>query len=682
MNKRIIAGLYKKEIIDILRDKKTILMMIVVPLVLYPLLFIGSMALTQSILTQDTKNTFRINVQAEEGLEELKDFIVTTGNKHDYDFLFIQDIMLEADDGIPKSAIEDGIIDACIIKNDSGDKTEFKVVYDSSDNMSSTAATMLKTVIDDYKEKMREDKVAQLGVSPDDVLNSVSFKESDIASTEKSIGSLFGYIIPFLLVSSVLMGAMYPAIDTTAGEKERGTLETLLTMPVKNIELIISKFLATSTIAAGTAFLNVASMGILGAYFFETIKSTTEEEISFSVAAYIPSIAITMVLAVIFAMFSSAVCLLVCIYAKSFKEAQNYSTPVMLVFMVAGMAGMVPAITLNNTTALIPIVNTALLIGQLFTFEFDIKLILLVIISNVLYTMIVVVLMARLFNSEAVLFGDATDSIRLIENRSNMKDKQIPGIGDVALLLSVLLIILLLVGSLLVIKFGFWGVIIQQSIILFGTLIYSWYIKTDYRKVFSLKSPSVVDLIASVISWAGLFILITFISAITSRIFPESTQSLSEEYDILMGNQPTLLILFGMALLPAIGEELLFRGFLYGTLSNRLKPWLAIVITGLVFGAYHMSLAKLIAVSMLGAYFAYVIYKRGSICNTMLMHFLNNAVGLLITIYEDSLKNKLPFLFDDNLGIVQIIILLLLGTALFIAGLIIINRKNKNNYNN
>lgn len=680
MNKQIIKALYKKEILDILRDKKTLLMMIVVPLVLYPLIFLGSMALASSMANQSTAHAYHIAIDEHvENAESLEGFFVKFAKDYDYDFVFVKKFEKLGDDGKTilvtsdlEEALREKIVDAYITREDEDGKERYVIHYISSINNSLTAREMTANMLKEYKNTIGRLKIEAHDLDPEEILDSVVYESEDLASVEESVGSIFGYIIPFLMVSSILMGAMYPAIDTTAGEKERGTLETLLTLPVKNLELIISKFLATSTMAVVAAFLNVLSMGLLGAYFFQAMQ-LGDTAVTFSLASYIPAVLITLLCAVVFGMFSSAVCLLICIFAKSFKEAQNYSTPVMLVFMMAGMAGMIPGIELSGVVAYIPVVNVCLLIGKMFAFEFNTAVILTVLLSNVLYSLIAVVIMARVFCSENILFGDGTEGIRIIEKRSDMKENQIPGMGDVILLFSLLLIILMLAGSILILKFGIGGLIAEQLIILVCTLLYCWYIKTDFKKVFSFNKPSISGFISATMMWVGVYTLMMILTAILSKIFPSSAASASEDLVVIVGNQPLWIVLIAAALLPAICEETAFRGFLFGTLSNRYKIVTAIIWTGFIFGLYHMNFVKMIVVGILGGFLAFAVYRTKSICTSMWMHFLNNSFALILGLYGEKIADKLPMLFKEDLSVSEITILVLIGAGCLVGSIMWMN---------
>lgn len=699
MNKKIIAALYKKEMTDILRDKKTILMMIVVPLILYPLIFIGSMALSASIMNASTTSTYRIGFDQVPEEAELRSFFSEAAKEYGYNFLYLTPdglqkegdaavvtvVKEDGDDVIYRTyeeALKNGYLDAYLTKEpDDGQNGQgeiYRINYLASETDSQTAASMLEDMLEEYRQSLREDKLVEAGLTPDDILYPISYEYRDMSSSEETMGSFLGYIIPFLMITSILMGAMYPAIDTTAGEKERGTLETMLTLPVRNLEMIMSKFLATATVAVAAALLNLISMGILGAYMYESMQAASDVPMEFNVISYLPAIFIMILCVAVFALFASAVCLCVCIFARSFKEAQNYTTPVMLVFMFAGMAGMIPSISLNGTTALIPVVNVALLIVELFKFHFDMGIIAIVLFSNITYSLLAIAVMTKLFHSEEILFGDGSGSIRLLEKRSDMKGKQIPGIGDVVLLLSSLLIIMMLIGSIAILKYRAYGLVIQQLLILGVTVFYCWYIKTDFKKVFHLKWPKISDLLVGTLLWVGTYILMMTLTALLGTVFPESAESAGQDLLDIWENAPVWLVIISSALLPAICEETAFRGVLFGTLQNKYRIFTAILVTGIVFGFYHMNLIKFFVVGFFGGVLAYAVYKTGSIIVSMWMHFLNNLFAVLLTFYEEQMEKVLPILFQENPDTAGLIIFVLTGIILFAVSILILRRKHFN----
>ncbi|MBR3305932.1 MAG: CPBP family intramembrane metalloprotease [Lachnospiraceae bacterium] len=663
MRKKTVFSLYKKEMLDILRDKKTILMMIVIPLILYPLIFAGSMLLASSMMNASTSKSYSIGFEGVEDEEAMRSFFEHDGKEHEYSFVFVSP---------PESyeeALRNEALDAYVSGAVSENRPYFSIVYMASRTDSQTAAGMIRDVIRDYSDKTTRSLIEEAGLNADEVMEPMRFALQDMSSDEENAGFFMGMIIPFLLITSILMGAMYPAIDTTAGEKERGTLETLLTLPVRNMELITAKFLATSTVAVAAAFLNVISMSFMALYMSDSISIANGSNID--LLSFLPAALVTLLCILVFAMFASAVCLSSCIFARSFKEAQNYTTPVMLLFMVGGMAGMIPQVGLNSTTALIPVVNIALLIADIFSFNFRLELIAAVLLSNLAYTAIAVVLMTRLFSSENILFGEASANLRLLDRRRDMKKGQIPGIGDCVLLLSTVMIVLMFAGGPAVLHLKLYGLIIQQSMILILTAAYAWYIKADAVELFSLRRPKALHILSAVLCWLGAFIIVQIFADLLLKVFPGLNTESSELLVELWEGQPLWILIFTIALMPAICEECAFRGFLLSALSDKLKFIPAIVLTGVIFAAYHLNFLQLILITPLGILSSYFVLKHRSIFLSVVMHFLNNLTSVLMQQYSEEIVTALPVLGKEDPGVVFYIVSVLIGAAVLGTGILL-----------
>ena len=672
MNGKILKALYRKEMLDILRDKKTILMMIVVPLILYPLIFMLSMYMASSMLTASTSKSYRVSVQEVAEPQEMEIFLLETEKEHDYDFIIVDSYTEHRDS---ETALREGEIDAYLIQSVSENKPYYEIAYLASETDSQTAAGMLQDMMKDYRDKMRRELLEEQGLDSEQILSPVGYAYKDLSSNEENAGNLLGYMIPFLMITSILMGAMYPAIDTTAGEKERGTLETMLTMPVRNLELITAKFLATSTVAVAAAFLNLLSMGLLGAYTYSSMQYAGSAG-GLNVFSYLPAILIMLLCVIVFAMFASGACLSACIFARSFKEAQNYTSPVMIIFMLGGMAGMIPSLRLNETTALIPVVNITLLISELFKLHFDLSLIAMVLFSNIAYAGVTIVLMTRFFSSENILFGDAAVSLKLMEARKDMKAKQIPGVGDVILLFSVLLLVILFAGSLAVVRLGICGLLVEQGLLFAVTAFYAWYIRTDAVKVFHLRRPRVFSVIAAVLCWAGGYLLIQVLANGLMGLFPDLSQENTQMLVGLWEGVPLWLLVLAVAVFPAVCEETVFRGFLLGALEHKYSAPAAVIVTGLLFGLYHMSLLQFVLIGLLGILFSYVAWKEQCIWLSILMHFLNNLTSLLLQQFEEPITKRIPALAGEMNGS-TVFFVLLAGAVLLAAGLFLLQFRGK-----
>lgn len=675
MSKKTIFSLYKKEMLDIFRDKKTMIIMVLVPLFLYPCMMMAMMLIMSSISKESLEKTYQIGIMQCEETALLEALLLD--EKDDYEYIFetsVYDTISECE-----QALNEQIIDAFISVNETEDgRLRYEIGFFSSAADSVSASNYAEEILDAYKEGLRNNIIAEKFEDYETVLNPVIVTSRNVATIEESTGSVFGYIIPFMLITSILMGAVYPAIDVTAGERERGTLETMMTLPVKSSEMMFSKFMAVSTIAVMSALLNLLSMFLVGLYLFDSMQLADTAFGDMNLWQFAPSVIALLLCMPIFAMFASAVCLSVCIFAKSFKEANNYSTPILLIFMFASMAGMLPNLTLTTKTAVIPIVNVALFIKAVFELQFDWANIFLVFISNVVYSIAAVMLMSKLFSSEDILFGEGFKEIKFLEKRSNMKEKQMPGLGDTILMFGLLLLLMIYLSSSLVFRLGIWGTGLVQLIIFAVPVFYAWYMKADLKKLFSLKVPQVKYVIGGVCIWFGIWLLEQVVLVTLSQWFPGLMET-SEALNSVITDAGFVSAFIVVGICPAIAEEFAFRGFLFGTLKEKWKPWLAIMISAVLFGAYHMNLLQFVGGTMMGIGLAYAAYMSGSIWIGAIIHFINNGLSVILQ-YHPEVVTKIPILGKETYAVRDMVILFMIGVLFMALGVLLLKKKSSENH--
>lgn len=667
---RKIGILVKKEVRDILRDKKTLIMMVAVPLLLYPLIIIGmSIGFSMFLQSQeDSEHTvayaesFQAEAEAMEALyrenEEEIDWQLT--------FVPVKDAELAASDSAAGSAGYDVRMD---MTREMDGTLNVSLSYTSTDEGSNGTRRAVEGVLDRYREALLAQELRQAGLG-EEALYPVRYSSRDGASVSESFGMDIGGSIGMMLIVTILLGAVYPAIDATAGEKERGTLETLLTLPVTNFQMIFSKFISVSIFTCVTAVLSVLSLGGSVLFLMFGLSDTLAEQFEgFSLAAMLPYVPLLLVTLIATALLVTALCMCFCVFAKSFKEANNYVTPVLLVVMFASMTAMFPSFVLDYRTAMMPIVNVSLMVKQMLSGKLQIPLVLLTMAVNCAYSLLIAWILAKLYDSEAILFSDGLGSFRIFQKRTEIKKGTIPAIGDMAIALVLVLLLVLYAGSAAAVRLGaLGGTAVNELIMLFVPLFALWYMKSDIKELFCLKRPKKGTVFGSVVLYLGVYCLMLAVSVILTSVLSQSTSNLEEAFvPIVEAPLPALLLV--TAVMPAVCEEALFRGFLFGSLRERLqKPLPAILISGLVFGAFHMSLVKLLPTFMLGALFAYLVLKTGSIYVTVALHFFNNAMSMVELKHPQWLENILPVLFKENLSAAELLGMAAVGAVLTAAG--------------
>lgn len=696
--------LLKKELLDVFRDKKAIIMMVLVPILLYPLIFFGSMAVMTMIQSNMEEGEYKVAIVASddgalksavekhnenakvEAREKAETESTDQGNSSEDSVSqgnsastsangIATDVLtlVDAPSGDYQEALQNEELDAYVTSSkDSSGKTVYEVYYVSSITNSSYAAGIVRDVVDELSREESKEKIQAAGLDADVIMNPVVCESEDLASSEQSAGSILGMILPFLLVLSLLMGTMYPAIDVTAGEKERGTLETLLTLPVSNREIIFSKFFTVAIIGIISALLNIVSIAFMGTYMIRLMGDAMESMgISFAgidIGKFIPAIIFTVLAILAFSLFISAVTMCITSLAKSYKEANNYITPLMLVVMLTGYIGFIPNIELTHTMALVPVANICLMIKNLLLFKVEYKLVAVVLVSNVLYAIVAVLILSRIYDSENVLFDEGKFSLKLFERRSNMKKGGVPTTGDAWFMVVFVMFAYLYLGSVLEMKYGFGGIFGIQMIIFVLPLLYVLYTKRSILQTYSFRKTKFMNFVAALFMGCGAMLIGIILTSFVSMLFPTEAEMVSSGLMNELMSDNELLTFAVVALTPAVCEEMLFRGFLFSAFRGRYKIVVSVLLTAVIFGVYHMSIVRFFTTALLGAALAVIVYYSDSIFPAMMMHAINNGIAVLQMYHPDTMENIFPLFAVEEPGIMESIVVSTMGILLLAAG--------------
>lgn len=663
---RVVRSLYKREITDVLRDKKTLVMMVLVPLLLYPLLIIIMSVIMTAMTGTSADKTYKIAFSGVAAADAQALERLIRDEQEAVNLAFVN---------LERAAAEQELTAQSVHVFITADEAKNYVVnFLSAENDSGIVAEMVMDGLEKYLEELRIERVAASGLDQKEILSPITFETNDRSTTEETMGSVIGGLIPLFMVISIVMSAIYPAIDVTAGEKERGTLETLITLPITNFEMIISKFFAAASVTCVSALLNILSMGVALGFLGGMIMA--EAGISdLNLINFLPAMLVTVVVMIFFSLFVTAVSLFVCLFAKSFKEANNYASPVMIVFMLTAYTGMLPDFKLTGVTAGIPVVNVVLMVKQLFQMNYDYGLFGMVLISNVVYSFLMIWLLARVYNSETILFGEGFSGVRIFDKRSEIKGGQLPGYGDVVLLTSAVFLLTFYLGGMAQVKLGVGGVAITQALFVIVPLFYAWYLKSDRKRLFSVKAPQIRHLVGSAVAWAGIYALVMAVSAVLIPLLPESTQKVNDALAVFDG-APLIITWLVIGLMPAVGEELLFRGFVFGALKVKGGLTAAMILSSFIFAVFHMSLVKLPATFILGLVMVWAVSRSGSIFTGMLIHLLNNSLAVLLMKYPKMLDG-IPLLGDEKTTVLHVVMLTAIGIAAAVSGVLIIGRNKE-----
>lgn len=355
---KIIVAIFKKELTDVLRDKRTLFFMIVIPVIVMPLIFIGSIKFQEYQSKKSDEKILNIGLINKTSDSQIRDYLLDQKGVY-----LVEDIDLDSLElGIKNDSLQGGLYIHKNFINDISANAMGKVeVYYKSSDLMSKAKNRINNALDIYKNEVVSERLSEFNVDKG-LLEPLDIINKDISTKKETIGKAVGGLIPYMLVIFIFLGAMYPAIDLGAGEKERGSLETLLSSPATKFEITVGKLMVVSLAGMVSGLISV--IGISVPFYFignipDQIKSTVIEIIS-------PFIIVSVIILMIpIAIFFASMLLSISFYARSFKEAQSLMGPLNIIIIVPLMLTLGPGIEIDHITALIPLINVGLLTKEI-----------------------------------------------------------------------------------------------------------------------------------------------------------------------------------------------------------------------------------------------------------------------------------------------------------------------------
>jgi len=490
------------------------------------------------------------------------------------------------------------------------------IYYDSVRGDSEFASDRLDAALSRARVALLKSREDARGMPPG-FTEALTVTSRNVAPEERRVGKFLGSIMPMMLILMSLLGGFLRAADMTAGEKERGTMQTLLCAPLLPIEIITGKFLAVFAISLVTALVNVSSMAL-------TLRRVLPGEMDVPVSAHV----LTFVLLLPVSFLFSALFLAVASFARDFKDAQNLLTPLYLPIMLLSMLTSLPGMELSVATSFVPLLNVALLIKAIYLGDVAPDLVLFTLGSSILFAALALVFAARVFEREDVLLGDGRSSFRAMLTWKRQKG----GAPSLAFSLggfAVILVVMFYASVLLEKTTNLTVQLVASQIGLFFAppLIAIALSGASFRETFGLRLPPTRALVGAVLAGISAGVVV---AAFAMRLVPvpkEFSEKLNET--LLLHGKPLWVLLLLIAVLPAICEETLFRGFLFAGL-RRAGPALAIVASSLLFGLAHGSIYRFLPTAMLGALLACARLWTGSLLPGMIMHALNNGLVMVL----------------------------------------------------
>jgi sodium transport system permease protein len=390
MRLQSIKLIYLKETLDLLRDRRTIISMLLFPLLVMPLIFLGLNYFLFRSINRAQDKQFNLALKQETGLEGITSSLEQAGFK------------VRSSDN-PRRAVENKETELGVDVSGETNSPTIRIYSDQSQLEVNVASGRIETALNQLKEAKIKNELQRAGV-PERILTPFTMEKVNTAPQQKMSGMFIGTMIGYMFVTFMLMGAMYPAIDMTAGEKERRTMEMLLSSPAGRGEIVFGKILVAITASFTASVLTIISFGISFFFGMKGFKSGRQPQLIMEIPLDAKTFGLIFVSIIPMAILSATLMIAIATLAKSYKEAQSYLTPLLLVAIIPAMVSLIPGVKLNAGMALIPIVNFSQLIKEIMLGDWSWTGFTLTLLSNLIYAAIAFTAAVMVFKNERILF--------------------------------------------------------------------------------------------------------------------------------------------------------------------------------------------------------------------------------------------------------------------------------------
>ncbi len=727
MNLNNVKLVYHREMRDQLRDRRTLFLIAVLPLLLYPLLGMSFFQLSQFM----RNNASKVLVLGEEQLSDSDWLPPLLDGEHFAANWFStpeeQDSLevVKADslwpDAVPtnplldeaaREAISSGEVQVvlrfpqgfdeqlktvrkALLDRNQAESTEIadellqpEIIFISANEKSRIAQLRVDDVLRSWRAEVTRSNLRE-GKVPISATKPFHIKQNDVSQEQQRHAAVWSKVLPFVLFIWALTGAFYPAIDLCAGEKERGTLETLLVSPAERREIVWGKLLTIITFSVITALLNLASLGVTAKFILAQFRDIIS--LPGASALTLPPLnsLIWLVVALLpIAAFFSAMCLACAAFARSTKEGQYYLMPLLLVVMPLMMLPLSPGVELTLGNSLIPVTGVVLLLRAVIEGQYwQAMPYLLPVVGITLGCCLLAIRWAEdQFNRESVLFreGERLDLGRWLAHL--FRDRaDTPTLAQAILCIVVVSIVQFFVNLSLSAQEGTGSsfhslsqlVFISQvvCIALPAGLMTLLFTRRPARTLLLDRLPRITHVLVAAVLAVLMFPLGGKLGQWIEMLYPISSdvkEQIAALSETLQNAPNWWLPLLLIGLLPAICEEIAFRGFILSGLRHLGHKWWAISISALAFGMAHFILQQKVSAAALGLVIGVLAVQTGSLIPCIVFHAIYNSLTVLSARLAENLESwmvKYPqlnsFLRTDNQGLFQywVLIVCLVGSA-------------------
>jgi sodium transport system permease protein len=665
-----------KELREILRDRRTIITLVVMPLLIYPLLAIAFQRFLLTSISVEQDVEYVIGVESDlagrvlakqlaagdaevsrrgggsAGDDNRKQIAGSQSSRagaeagpHTSERPKLHYLILPLDHAeqlVAGSAIHLAMLQQRALSDDHGLQTPmtWQLVYRAGSPPSEAALHFVESRLQAYNELGLNEQLERLGVAAS---MPAATKRRPIEFSGAPVFSLAA-LIPLILVLMTVTGAVYPAIDLTAGERERGTLETLIAAPVPRLGLLLAKYVAVLTVAMLTALVNLVGMTI-------TAHSTGLAASLFGGGMTLGVIIKVLMLLGLFAAFFSAILLALTSYARSFKEAQAYIIPLMLLCLVPGVICLMPGLEFTSWMAVTPLVNIVMLARDLLEGSVVTSLAVAAVCSTVFYVGAAIALAARIFGTDAILYGSPSTWSDLV--RRPLDPQPAAGMPIAMLCLALMFSCYFVFGTGLArsaeLSMSRRLVVIGLvTAIVFGgiPILLGMFGRVSWSSGFGLRQARVGGLLGAAILGLALWPVAHEIFLLSERaglsVLGKEQIRAVEAMLSAWQQLPLWLILVTMAIVPGVFEELSFRGFLFSSLRMTLAADRTVVVSALLFGLFHEILmpGRFLASTFLGLVLGWVRLRTSSVVPCIALHVVHNSLLISMSYYRDELSSR------------------------------------------
>jgi sodium transport system permease protein len=530
---------------------------------------------------------------------------------------------------------------------DQASPTNMPTIYlfvNSASDKSKIASDRFASVLSSWQQAITFEYLATQDISVTS-MRPFEIAQADVADTSEKQAAVWSKILPLIIMIWSLTGAFYPAVDLCAGEKERGTFETLLSSPAHRTDLAIGKLLTVMAFSIATSILNLISMGFTGFFVYSRMGN-----LGGGVAAAMgpPPVAavgwLLLALVPISALFS-AMALAAAAFARSSKEGQYYLIPLMMICMPLMMVPMLPAAELDLGTSLIPVSGLMLMLRGLIEGQYAhaAQFAGPVCAVTLVCCWLAIRWVVRQFNSETVLFrASERFGIGLWFKHVMHERHDLPSFGSALICALVVLMVKFFIGFALQAP-GDWAAFAKQTIIVLvatvavPALLMALILTRNAIKSLRLRACRMPVAAAAILTAICLHPLMMWFTALVMHMYPPAGDLVQMQQVVghILADAPNIwVVLLVFAVAPAVMEELAYRGFILSGFESLRNNWAAVLLTSLLFGLAHSVLQQSIITFVVGVVLGWIAIKTKSLWPCVLYHATHNALTVVVSVLD------------------------------------------------